>query len=56
MLLAAWDGADEQIGAQMDPQTLTNLFSCTFSPDPNVQKRAELEIRKVCNALCEDGQ
>ncbi|KAL1950524.1 hypothetical protein VTO73DRAFT_5648 [Trametes versicolor] len=31
----------------MDPQTLTNLFSCTFSPDPNVQKRAELEIRKL---------
>ncbi|KAI0647875.1 ARM repeat-containing protein [Trametes meyenii] len=31
----------------MDPQTLTNLFACTFSPDPNVQKRAELEIRKL---------
>ncbi|CDO69881.1 hypothetical protein BN946_scf184884.g40 [Trametes cinnabarina] len=31
----------------MDSQTLTNLFSCTFSPDPNVQKRAELEIRKL---------
>ncbi|KAH9851744.1 ARM repeat-containing protein [Lenzites betulinus] len=31
----------------MDPQALTNLFSCTFSADPNVQKRAELEIRKL---------
>ncbi len=37
------------MSVQMDPQTLTNLFSCTFSPDPNVQKRAELEIRKVRN-------
>ncbi|KAI8978716.1 ARM repeat-containing protein [Trametes punicea] len=31
----------------MDPQILTNLFSCTFNADPNIQKRAELEIRKL---------
>ena len=33
--------------AQMDLQTLSNLFASTFSPDPNVQKLAELQIRKV---------
>ena len=31
----------------MDLQTLTNLFASTFDPNPNVQKVAELEIRKV---------
>ncbi|KAJ8079910.1 Nonsense-mediated mRNA decay protein 5 [Marasmius tenuissimus] len=33
----------------MDLQTLTNLFSTTFNPDPNIRKAAELEIRKVGN-------
>ncbi|KAA1474736.1 ARM repeat-containing protein [Dentipellis sp. KUC8613] len=31
----------------MDLQTLSNLFASTLSPNPNVQKSAELEIRKV---------
>ena len=31
----------------MDLQILTNLFASTFDPNPNVQKVAELEIRKV---------
>ncbi|TBU59052.1 ARM repeat-containing protein [Dichomitus squalens] len=31
----------------MDLQTLSNLFASTFSPDPNVQKMAELQIRKL---------
>lgn len=31
----------------MDLQTLSNLFSTTYNPDPNVQKAGELEIRKV---------
>ena len=33
--------------AQMDLQTLSNLFASTFSPDPNVQKMSELQVRKV---------
>ncbi|KAF9257153.1 ARM repeat-containing protein [Marasmius fiardii PR-910] len=33
----------------MDLQTLTNLFSTTFNPDPNIRKAAELQIRKVGN-------
>ncbi|KAG7087929.1 hypothetical protein E1B28_011975 [Marasmius oreades] len=33
----------------MDLQTLTNLFSTTFNPDPNIRRAAELEIRKVGN-------
>ena len=32
----------------MDLQTLSNLFATTYSPDPNVQKAGELQIRKVC--------
>ena len=32
---------------QMDLQQLSQLFASTFSPDPNVQKMAELQIRKV---------
>lgn len=31
----------------MDLQTLSNLFATTLSPNPNVQKAGELEIRKV---------
>lgn len=31
----------------MDFQTLTNLFSTSFNPDPNVRMAGELEIRKV---------
>ena len=31
----------------MDLQALSQLFASTFSPDPNVQKMAELQIRKV---------
>ncbi|KAF8887163.1 armadillo-type protein [Infundibulicybe gibba] len=33
----------------MDLQTLSNLFSTTFNPDPNIRKSAELQIRKVGN-------
>ncbi|GLB38717.1 putative ARM repeat-containing protein [Lyophyllum shimeji] len=33
----------------MDLQTLSNLFATTISPDPNVRKAAELQIRKVGN-------
>lgn len=33
--------------AQMDLHTLSNLFATTLSPDPNVRKSAELQIRKV---------
>ncbi|KAG2009602.1 importin alpha re-exporter, variant 3 [Coprinopsis cinerea AmutBmut pab1-1] len=33
----------------MDLQTLTNLFTTTYNPDPNVRKAAELEIRKIGN-------
>ncbi|KAF9046357.1 armadillo-type protein [Panaeolus papilionaceus] len=33
----------------MDLQTLTQLFSTTYNPDPNVRKAAELQIRKVGN-------
>ena len=32
----------------MDLETLTRLFATTLSPDPNVRKTGELEIRKVC--------
>lgn len=32
---------------EMDLQTLSNLFASTYSPDPNVQKSGELQIRKV---------
>ena len=31
----------------MDLETLTRLFATTLSPDPNVRKTGELEIRKV---------
>ncbi|KAL1924145.1 uncharacterized protein VTP21DRAFT_7180 [Calcarisporiella thermophila] len=31
----------------MDIQNMYHLFSATFNPDPNVRKRAELEIRKL---------
>ncbi|KAM6494523.1 Armadillo-type fold [Amanita muscaria] len=31
----------------MDLQTLSNLFSTTLSPDPNVRKAGELQIRKI---------
>lgn len=31
----------------MDLQTLSNLFASTFNHDPNVQKSAELQVRKV---------
>ncbi|KAG6856226.1 hypothetical protein H0H87_006320 [Tephrocybe sp. NHM501043] len=33
----------------MDLQTLSNLFASTISPDPNVRKAGELQIRKVGN-------
>ena len=33
--------------AQMDLQSLSQLFASTFSHDPNVQKMAEIQIRKV---------
>ncbi|KAK7462279.1 Nonsense-mediated mRNA decay protein 5 [Stygiomarasmius scandens] len=33
----------------MDLQTLSNLFATTYSPDPNVRKAAELQIRKIGN-------
>ncbi|EKM79672.1 hypothetical protein AGABI1DRAFT_74786 [Agaricus bisporus var. burnettii JB137-S8] len=33
----------------MDLQTLSNLFSTTLNPDPNVRKAAELQIRKIGN-------
>lgn len=41
--------------AQMDLQTLSTLFASTFSPDPNVQKMAELQIRKVGRAIHPSG-
>ncbi|TFK71252.1 ARM repeat-containing protein [Pluteus cervinus] len=31
----------------MDLSTLSNLFSTTINPDPNIRKAAELEIRKL---------
>ena len=31
----------------MDLQTLSTLFATTYSPDVNVQKAGELQIRKV---------
>ncbi|KAM5539406.1 hypothetical protein V8D89_006858 [Ganoderma adspersum] len=31
----------------MDLQTLSNLFASTFNHDPNVQKSAELQVRKL---------
>lgn len=31
----------------MDLQTLTNLFASTLSPDPNVRKAGEIQIRKI---------
>ncbi|KAL6303891.1 ARM repeat-containing protein [Sparassis latifolia] len=31
----------------MDLQSLSNLFASTYNPDPNVQKAAELQIRKI---------
>ncbi|KZT65852.1 ARM repeat-containing protein [Daedalea quercina L-15889] len=31
----------------MDLQTLSNLFASSYSPDPNVQKSGELQIRKI---------
>ena len=31
----------------MDVQSLSALFATTYNPDPNVRKRAELEIRAV---------
>ncbi|KAF9065181.1 armadillo-type protein [Rhodocollybia butyracea] len=33
----------------MDLQTLSNLFATTYSPDPNIRKAAELQIRKIGN-------
>ncbi|KAG6819702.1 hypothetical protein H0H93_009446 [Arthromyces matolae] len=33
----------------MDLQTLSNLFASTISPDPNVRKAGELQIRKIAN-------
>jgi hypothetical protein len=33
--------------AQMDLQSLANLFATTYNPDPNVQKTGELQIRKA---------
>ncbi|KAF8956524.1 armadillo-type protein [Flammula alnicola] len=33
----------------MDLQTLSQLFSTTYNPDPNVRKAAELQIRKIGN-------
>jgi len=35
------------MNAQMDLQSLANLFATTYNPDPNVQKTGELQIRKV---------
>ena len=31
----------------MDLEPLTRLFATTLSPDPNVRKAGELQIRKV---------
>lgn len=31
----------------MDPQALSGLFGTTYSPDPNMRKRAELQIRAL---------
>ncbi|KAH6912647.1 armadillo-type protein [Coprinopsis sp. MPI-PUGE-AT-0042] len=31
----------------MDLQTLTQLFTTTYNPDPNIRKTAELQIRKI---------
>ncbi len=31
----------------MNGLQLANLFATTYSPDPNVRKRGELDIRKV---------
>ena len=36
---------------QMDLESLTGLFATTLSPDPNVRKTTELQIRKVCRRL-----
>jgi len=31
----------------MDPQALSELFATTYNADPNIRKRAELQIRSV---------
>jgi hypothetical protein len=31
----------------MNGEQLANLFATTYSPDPNVRKRGELDIRRV---------
>jgi hypothetical protein len=36
---------------QMDLKALTSLFATTLSPDPNVRKAGELQIRKVYRRL-----
>ena len=35
----------------MDLESLTQLFATTLSPDPNVRKAGELQIRKVGRRL-----
>ena len=32
---------------KMDPQALSELFATTYNADPNIRKRAELQIRSV---------
>ena len=32
---------------KMDPQALSELFATTYNADPNIRKRAELQIRAV---------
>ena len=39
----------------MDALTLSQLFAATLSPDANVRKRAELDIRQVRNSWCISG-
>lgn len=36
---------------QMDLESLTRLFATTLSPDPNVRKAGELQIRQVGRRL-----
>ena len=37
--------------SQMDLESLTRLFATTLSPDPNVRKAGELQIKKVGRRL-----
>lgn len=46
------------VALQMDLESLTRLFATTLSPDPNVRKAGELQIRQVSHLLivCKVGK